>query len=202
VYLNGAIEVAGSLNSGFLSRSALEALGFKKLGTDVLIHSTAVIVDCSTISLGSRIRIDPYVIISAQGEVEFGDNIHISANTVLAGQGGIRLEDFASVGHNVRILTSTDNYRGMVNPTVPERSRILRTTPIHLGRHSCIATGSILIPGAMLGEGSVVGALSLVGRPLKPWTVYAGVPARRLAERPRNALVGEREYLASLKKSD
>jgi Mrp family chromosome partitioning ATPase len=38
------------LNSEFLSRDVLESLGFASLGEDVLIHSTAVIVDCPRVS--------------------------------------------------------------------------------------------------------------------------------------------------------
>jgi hypothetical protein len=35
---------------------------FESLGDDVLIHDTAVIVDCGKISLDSSVRIDPFVI--------------------------------------------------------------------------------------------------------------------------------------------
>lgn len=41
------------LNSSFLPRDVLETLGFSSLGDDLLIHSTAVIVDCGKISLDS-----------------------------------------------------------------------------------------------------------------------------------------------------
>jgi hypothetical protein len=34
---------------------------------------------------------------------------------------------------------------------------------------------------------------------MKPWTTYAGIPARRMRDRHRGALVHEQEYLASLK---
>jgi UDP-3-O-[3-hydroxymyristoyl] glucosamine N-acyltransferase len=81
--------VPHGLNSEFLPRDVIETLGFASLGEDVLIHSTAVIVDCSKISLGSRVRIDPYVIISTRGGVTFGNNVHIGGHSVLAGHAAI-----------------------------------------------------------------------------------------------------------------
>jgi galactoside O-acetyltransferase len=61
-----------------------------------------------------------------------------------------------------------------------------------------VGSGSLILPGASFGEGSVLGAMSLVSRPLEPWTIYAGVPARRLRERKRDVLQQEKEYLVTL----
>jgi acetyltransferase-like isoleucine patch superfamily enzyme len=194
--------VAAGLNSEFLSREFLEALGFARVGEDVLIHSTAVIVDCHKISLGSRIRIDPYVIISNRGGVEFGNNVHIGGHSVLAGHAVVRLDDFVNISHYVGIYTSNEDLSGrtLSHPTVPGGDGTTRTASISFGRHSAAGHGSLVLPGARFGEGSVLGAMSRIGRPMKPWTTYAGIPARRMRERRRDLLVDEEEYLASLRK--
>jgi galactoside O-acetyltransferase len=57
-----------------------------------------------------------------------------------------------------------------------------------IGRYAVVGSGSVLLPGTSLGEGSVVGALSLVTKPLEPWGVYSGVPAKRLKNRSREML--------------
>jgi dTDP-4-amino-4,6-dideoxy-D-glucose acyltransferase len=193
--------VSAGLNSEFLSRDVLESLGFARLGEDVLIHSTVVIVDCRKISLGSRIRIDPYVIISTRGGVEFGSNIHIGGHSVMAGHAAVRFEDFVNISHRVGIYTSNEDTSGrtLSNPTVQWGVRTARAASISFGRHSGVGAGSLVLPGARFAEGSILGAMSRVGRPLKPWTTYAGIPARRLRERRRDVLVCEQEYLASLK---
>ena len=41
------------------------------------------------------------------------------------------------------------------------------------------------IARALAGEGAAVGALSLVKKDLDPWTLYAGIPARRIKARNR-----------------
>ncbi|MGH6812745.1 MAG: acyltransferase [Methylocella sp.] len=189
------------LNSEFLSRDVLETLGFARLGEDVLIHGTAVIVDCHKISLGSRVRIDPYVIISTRGGVEFGNNVHLSGHSVLAGHAAIHFDDFVNISHHVGIYTSNEDISGrtLSNPTVTGFGAA-RTASISFGRHSGVGAGSLVLPGARFAEGSILGAMSRVSRPSKPWTNYAGIPARQMRERRRDALEREQEYLASLKK--
>jgi acetyltransferase-like isoleucine patch superfamily enzyme len=196
-----SIEAPRGMNSAFLPRDVLESLGFAKLGEDVLIHSTVVIVDCSKISLGSRVRIDPFVIISTRGGVEFGNNIHIGGHSVMVGRAAIRFEDFVNVSHYVGIYTSNEDSSGrtLSHPTVPGGGETARTASITFGRHSGIGAGSLVLPGARFGEGSVLGAMSRTSRPLAPWTTYAGIPARRIRERRRDLLAREQEYLASLK---
>ena len=182
----------------------MESLGFARLGEDVLIHPTVVIVDCRKIALGSRVRIDPFVIISNRGGVEFGDNIHIGGHSVLAGHGAISFGDFVNISHHVGIYTSNEDTSGRVlsHPTVPGGDKTARVASIHFARHSGVGAGSVVLPGAKFGEGSILGAMSRISRPLRPWATYAGIPARRLRERRRDVLEQEQEYLASLRKSD
>jgi len=190
------------LNSAFLSRAALESLGFAKLGEDVLIHTTAVIVDPSKISLGSRVRIDPFVIISTRGGVEFGNNIHIGGHSVLVGHAAVHIGDFVNISHHVGIFTSKEDISGrtLSHPTVPGGEKVTRTASISFARHSGVGAGSVVLPGAKFDEGSILGAMSRVGRPMRPWTTYAGIPARRLGERRKDLLVSADEYLASLQR--
>jgi acetyltransferase-like isoleucine patch superfamily enzyme len=204
LYGSGVIDVSGGLNRKFLSRDVLETVGFARLGEDVLIHSTAVIVDCGKISLGSRVRIDPFVIISTRGGVEFGNNVHVGGHSVLAGHAAVYFDDFVNISHHVGIYTSNEDIssRTLSHPTVPGGFGAVRTASISFGRHSGVGAGSIVLAGARFAEGSILGAMSRVGRPLRPWTTYAGIPARRMRERRRDLLVHEQEYLASLKKPD
>ena len=187
------------LNNEFLPRDVLESLNFARLGDDVLIHSTAVIVDCSKVSFGSRVRIDPFVVISARGGVEFGNNVHIGGHSVLAGPAAIHFDDFVNISHYVGIYTANEDISGrtLSNPTVGGFGA-RRVASISFARHSGVGAGSIVLPGAKFAEGSILGAMSRIGRPMKLWTTYAGIPARRMRDRRREALIEEQEYLASL----
>jgi dTDP-4-amino-4,6-dideoxy-D-glucose acyltransferase len=190
------------LNADFLSREALERLGFRSLGHDVLIHATVVIVDCAKISLGSRVRIDPYVVISTRGGVEFGDNIHIGSHCVLAGADAVHIGDFVNISHHVGIYTTNEDVSGrtLSHPTVGSAGR--RTAPVIFERHVMVGAGSLVLPGARLGEGAILGAMSRTSRPLRPWTVYSGVPARRTSERRRDVFAQAEAYTEALARRD
>ena len=45
------------------------------------------------------------------------------------------------------------------------------------------------MPGVTLGEGSVVGAGSVITKDTKPWTVYVGSPAKEVGERDKSKII-------------
>jgi dTDP-4-amino-4,6-dideoxy-D-glucose acyltransferase len=190
------------LNREFLLRTDLETLGFARLGDDVLIHKSVVIVDCSKIALGSHIRIDPFVVISTRGGAEFGDYVHIGSHTVVAGHASVHFSDFVNISHHVGIYTSNEDVSGhtLSHPMVPVAEPGRRTASIVFAKHSGVGAGSIVLSGARFGEGTILGAMSRTSRPLKPWTTYEGIPARRMRERHRETLAKEEAFRASLQK--
>ena len=83
----------------------------------------------------------------------------------------------------------------MTNPTIPSEFTNVTISPIVLEKHVIVGSGSVVLPGAHLGEGVAVGALSMVNRPLEPWGIYGGVPVRKLKDRC-DALLGlEEQYV-------
>lgn len=183
------------MNSTFLTPDELRALALKACGENVLIHRTAVLVNCSTISIGDHVRIDPFAVISVSGGMTIGDHVHISGHCMFTGSAVIEMQDYSGVSQGTKVLSSTDDYSGpaLTNPTVPSELRSLRTEAIIIGRHVVVGANCVVLPGGSIGEGASVGALSLVKAPLAPWMVYAGVPARPVKERDRHALVLEQK---------
>jgi carbonic anhydrase/acetyltransferase-like protein (isoleucine patch superfamily) len=51
-----------------------------------------------------------------------------------------------------------------------------------LGDNCFIGTGAILMPGVTIGSNSIIGAGSVVTRDVPPGSVFAGVPARKVAD--------------------
>lgn len=184
-------------NSGYLSRPALRRLGFAELGENVLIHPTCVIVGCDRILIGSHVRIDPFCIITATSRLTIGTRVHISGHVTIVAAAGIDIGDFAAVSHGVRILSSTDHFSsgGIAGPMTPLEFRDVISKPIRIGRHAILGTNSVVLPGGSLGAGATVGALSLVKKTLRPWTVNAGIPARVIGMRDRTGVLAMEESL-------
>jgi len=55
-----------------------------------------------------------------------------------------------------------------------------RTGPVVIQRRATIGANTTLLPGVIVGEGSVVSAMSLVNRDIPPGEMWGGVPVRRI----------------------
>lgn len=55
---------------------------------------------------------------------------------------------------------------------------------VTIGDFAWIAYRAIVMPGVTIGDGAVVAAGSVVTRDVEPYAIVAGVPARKVGERP------------------
>jgi hypothetical protein len=58
-----------------------------------------------------------------------------------------------------------------------------RAHPVTIGHDVWIGHGGIVLPGVTVGDGAVIAAGAVVTRPVAPYTIVAGVPARPIRER-------------------
>ena len=184
----------------FHSPDALREMGFLSVGENVKVSTHASIYGASRISLGAHSRIDDFCVLSAgEGGIQIGRNIHIAIMCSLIGKGRIELHDFVNLSSRVSIYSSSDDYSGefMTNPTVPEAFTHVDHRPVVLGRHVIIGSGSVILPGVTIGEGTAVGALCLVAKDLEPFGIYAGSPLKRVKARSQRLLELKKQYLAS-----
>lgn len=185
-------------NGDFLCIDELEALNFGSLGKNVLIHKTAVLINCENIRISDRVRIDAFTVLSVASGLYIGKNVHIGSHCSLLGSSEISIGDFAGLSHGVRVFSANDDYTGiaMTNPTVPQRFRQTHSSPVTIGRHAIIGSNCVVLPGTNVHEGAAIGALSFVRGTLPEWTIYAGTPLRRIRERARTPLELEKSYLS------
>ena len=63
----------------FLNETELKKIGFKKVGKNVSISDKCSIYNAKNIEIGSNVRIDDFVILSAgEGGIKIGSHIHIA----------------------------------------------------------------------------------------------------------------------------
>ncbi|MGP8153817.1 MAG: acyltransferase [Smithella sp.] len=184
-------------NPGYYNEEELSEFGFKSIGTNVQIAKHCTIIGLSNISIGSNVRIDGYCSINAAGNgwLDIGSFIHIGSWCYLSAGSGISMEDFSGLSQGVRIYSRTDDYSGhyLTNPTVPEKYTGIIHGTVTLKRHVIIGSGTVILPKVTIGEGSSVGALSLVTKSLDPWGIFLGCPAKRLKDRSQQLLDLESE---------
>lgn len=187
------VEVSG----GYFSEVDLAVLGFRHLGENVRVSRRAEIQHPPSVRLMDNVRIDAFTVVTTGdcGFLEVGENTHIADSVRLNAAGGLVIGRYVGLSTRVTVLSASDDFSGnhLVGPLVPEEARGTTYAFTRVGDFAVVGTSSTIFPGCSVSEGVAVGAMSLVNRPLPPWGIYAGNPARFLRERERGLL----EYLDS-----
>lgn len=183
------------MENSFYTENELESLGFAQIGENVLLSKKASFYSCRDIVIGNNVRIDDFCILS--GNVHLGDYIHIAAYTALyGGEAGIVLEDYSTISSRGAVYAVSDDYSGiaMTNPMLPMKYRNVIQEKVCVGKHVIIGTGCTILPGVTIGEGVAVGAMSLVNKSLDSWTIYAGIPCKKIRDRDQTAKSFEKNF--------
>lgn len=180
----------------YLTTEQINKIGFKSIGKEVRISDRVSIYNADQIQIGDYSRIDDFCVIS--GLITIGRNVHIAPFCLVAGgEKGIEFDDFSGLAYQVQVFSQSDDYSGgsLTNPTVPDTFKTESKRKVVIGRHCIVGAGSIVMPGVVLGEGTAVGAMSLVRKSTEPWNIYLGNPAIRIKSRKKDLLLLEDQYL-------
>ena len=69
---------------------------------------------------------------------------------------------------------------------IPESMKAFSSREILIGKDALVGCNSVLLPGASLQEGAILGAQSLLKEVIPAWEIWGGVPARKIGERSHN----------------
>ena len=120
------------------------------------------------------------VYIGDTSKLTIGKHCHINENIFIQ---GANIGNYVMIAPNVTLLNSLHNYQNVdipmimqggvenLNPTIED--------DVWIGRNA------IIMPNITIGEGSVVGAGSVVTKDVEPYTVVGGVPAKLIKRRKR-----------------
>ena len=108
----------------------------------------------------------------ASGQIRIGDDVFINQ--------GVRVysDSAISIGNRVEIadlVTIHDTNFHRVEP-----GDTVKLAPVRIGDDCWIGTSAIILPGVVLGRGTVVGAGAVVSKSFPAGSVIAGNPARLL----------------------
>jgi len=184
----------------FMSRQEIKEVGFASVGENVLISTKASFYGATKIHIGNHVRIDDFCVISAGEEGVFiGNYIHIAVFSSLIGKGKISLGNFTNISSRVSIYSSSDDFSGnfMTNPMVSELYTNVISGSVDIEEHVVIGSGSIILPNVKISVGAAIGALSLVKKDCEEFSIYGGVPAKKINERNRTLIECEKKLLSA-----
>lgn len=169
--------------TGSRSRARLLALSLLR-ARRAFTHVRMRLVRHAFASAGTNIRFDPrdtfsYQSIYAGHDVFIGSGAHVSS-----AHGRISIGNYVMMGPNVTVLGGNHRTDVVGTPMARVHDKIFGSDPdLSIGDEAWIGASSILLPGATIGRGAIVAAGAVVNRPVLPYTVVAGIPARRVGDR-------------------
>ncbi|OGG11392.1 hypothetical protein A2Z00_00470, partial [Candidatus Gottesmanbacteria bacterium RBG_13_45_10] len=111
-----------------------------------------------------------------------GNNVFINQQCILVGEEKITIQDNVAIGFRCMILTSNND----VFLDQKTNRRVHYNEPITIEKNAWLGSGSIILSGVTVGEGSVVAAGAVVTRDVPPHTLVGEVPARIIRQIDEN----------------
>ncbi len=149
-----------------------------RVGLGVRIWGTAVVRNYGTLWIGDRVRIVANLLpvelaVGRGARLEIGNGTYINYGTSIGATLSIRIGANCSIGTNSTLI---DNDFHSLDPE--HRNEVPPSAPIVLEDNVWLGLRVIVLRGVTIGQGSVIGAGSVVTRSIPPRSLAAGQPAR------------------------
>ena len=177
------------MKTSFYTEQELSQLGLKSYGKNVLISRYAQIYSPEKISIGDNVRIDDFCILS--GRITIGSHIHIAAYCAMYGADySIVMEDYTGLSARATLYAAMDDFTGdyLIGPIHEDEYTNVTGGMVKICAYAQVGAGALIFPNLIVGEGAVLGAMSMAKKSLEPWSIYAGVPAKRIKNRSKRLL--------------
>ncbi|WP_407533727.1 LbetaH domain-containing protein [Elizabethkingia miricola] len=111
--------------------------------------------------IGKNVQINDDVHIAAMEHVEIGDDVLIASKVYIS-------------DHN------HGSYKGEVqdSPLTTPNSRKIYTSPVKIEKNVWLGEFVCVLQGITIGEGSIIGAMSVVSKDIPPYSIAVGSPAK------------------------
>ncbi|MBR6737325.1 MAG: hypothetical protein IKL82_03055 [Clostridia bacterium] len=179
---------------------------FKKMGENVKIGPNVRIVNPEYISVGSGVEIGANVTLIARGKggITLGDNVliqervyldtqteewgyitvnnnsYIGTGATIFGHVGLEMGSHCLIGQNVTLTPYSHKYEDPSRLIVEQGGNMQKVV---IGNDVYIGMGVNVMYSGSIGDGSIIGAGSTVVKPIPPYSVAVGSPAKVIKER-------------------
>ena len=140
----------------------------------------------SKLVIGANVMIDAFVKIKftgGLGDVTIGENSNVNSGTVIYSGNGVTIGSNVLIAANCTFAPTNHEY---ARRDIPIREQRFKPSKggIVIEDDVWIGSNCVLLDGAILRKGCILGANSLVTGELEPYSVNVGSPAKLLKYRP------------------
>lgn len=140
------------------------------------------------IRLKGKIIIGDYVVLDkgvtllpSYGHIEIGSNTKISPETIIQGPGkGVIIGKNALIAGHCLFISANHNFDRTDIPITEQKEN---SKGILIEDDVWIGAGCRILDGVTIGQGSVIGAGSVVNHSIPPYSIAVGVPAKVIKSR-------------------
>lgn len=156
------------------------------LGDNVIIRDHVTLIArgeggieiCDDVVINDRVYLDTES--AATGYIRVGKGTYIGTGTTMFGHKGLEIGENVLLAQNITLTPYSHHYE--------DPSRIIYAQGGHcekvvLGDDVYVGMGVCIMYSGNIGEGSVVGAGSVVVKPIPPYSIAVGNPAKVIKER-------------------
>jgi acetyltransferase-like isoleucine patch superfamily enzyme len=172
---NVKFENKGKISSGRSYLGAIDNLTVKIIARR---KEKSSFINLGEFSLGNNVRIHKNfgIYIGEEAKFSMGNNSYINPEVTIFCKKEI------SIGSNCVISWRCQFLDDDLHSIIAEGKRINPPLPIIVGNHVWIGADVKLLPGALIEDGVIVAAGSIVKGKLDAYCLYGGVPARKIKE--------------------
>jgi acetyltransferase-like isoleucine patch superfamily enzyme len=195
---------------GFFLRKLLYPRIFKGIGRGLVIGRNVVIRHPNKIEIGNNVTIDDNCLIDARGAgpegvtledeviinrncmvqaksgpIRIGTRASLGCNSVIVSLSGVDIGDAVLTAGGVYISAGGYNFEDPETPVMDQGA--YSKGPIRIGAKSWLGTCSVVLDGITIGEGSVIGAGSVVTKDIGHHSIALGVPAKVVRDRANHS---------------
>lgn len=171
--------VFGTQFKYFGKNCCLEIAGDVKIGKQVYIGDQVSLI----VEKGAALHIADHSFIGEScyikcfgGQIEIGRDVSINSKSFINGCGGVTIGDNTRIGTQSIIIASNHKFD---DPDVLVKDAITKQG-VQLGENIWLGARVTVLDGVQIANDTVIGACSLVTKPLIESGVYVGVPAKKI----------------------
>ena len=113
-------------------------------------------------------------------KIHIGKGAIIGDNSILDGRCGLYIGDNVNFSTGVNIWTLQHDMNDSMFRCNDKGGEV------RIGDRAWVSTRTIILPGVNIGEGAVIAAGAVVTKDCEEYSVYGGIPAKKIGERNRD----------------